>query len=495
MSEPKRPGGERGNTVSGWQDLVTASLIGTERAVVPATEIPGALALADVTPADPAPDLTPANPGPDAAPAGLDPAALLLDRAALLTAARRAGRRPGQADPLPQAEPDPRPAVSPAAGLRLARMLRGQHPELLAEWLAAAAARGLRPPPQLLPALLDRARRATPGEPAPSQQALPRLVAEAGGPRARWLASLNPDWEFAAAWLATFSADRAPAAAGDPVHDDAWRLGRAAQRRGYLAALLARDPAAARGLVADGWAAAGPGERAMFLAVLAEGLTPADEPLLEAALDDQADEVRGWAAYLLTRLPGSALGQRMADRARRYLRLEHGARGPRLTVLAPAEPDRAMRRDGIAPGPAGGRSQLADRTRLMLEIVSRAPLGTWTEEFGLTAAQIAAVPAGDWAPVLLIGWSRAAIAQRDQGWMAALVNRALTGRRAATAAPVVPGAETLRQLARHADPALGAPGAAAEPGPDAAPAALGMLRVLRFRYHMLKELDDGPSAD
>ncbi len=483
--------------MSGWQDLVTASLIGTERAVVPAAEIPGALALPDVAPADPGPDVAPADPGRDVAPADAgrdaapadpdpDPAAVLLDRAALLTAARRAGRRPGQADPLPQAEPDPRPAVSPAAGLRLARMLRGQNPELLAEWLAAAAARGLRPPPQLLPALLDRARRAAPAEPA-----LPRLVAEAGGPRARWLATLNPDWEYAAVWLATLGADRAYAMARDQVGDDAWRLGRAAERRGYLAALLARDPAAARDLVADGWAAAGPGERAMFLAVLAEGLTPADEPLLETALDDRADEVRGWAAYLLARLPSSALGQRMAGRARRCLRLEHGGRGPRLTVLPPDGPDRAMRRDGITPGPAGGRSQLADRTRLMLEIMSRTPLGTWTEEFGLTAAQIAAVPAGDWAPALLAGWSRAAIAQRDQAWTAALVNRALTGRRAGTAAEF----EALRQLARHADPALGAPGAVAEPGPDAPPAALGMLRVLRFRYHMLKELDDGLSID
>ncbi len=478
--------------MSGWQDLVTESLIGTERAVVPAADIPGAPAPADAAPADLNPDATPADLNPDAARTDLspDPAAVLLDRAALLTAARRAGRRPGHVDPLPLAEPDPRPAVSPAAGLRLARMLQGHNPELLAEWLAAAAARGLRPPPQLLPALLDRARRPGPAEQALGQLALPRLVAEAAGPRASWLAALNPEWEYAAAWLATLSADPASAAARDMAGDDAWRLGRAAQRRGYLAALLARDPAAARELVTGGWAAASPGERAMFLAVLAEGLVPADEPLLEAALDDQAEEVRGWAAYLLARLPGSALGRRMADRARHYLRLEHGGRGPRLTVLPPAEADRAMRRDGITPGPAAGRSRLADRTRLMLEIMSRTPLGTWTEELGLTAAQIAAVPAGDWAPVLLVGWSRAAIAQRDQDWVAALVNRALTGRRAGTAAEF----EALRQLARHADPALGAPGALPEPDPDAPPAAAGMLRVLRFRYHMLKELDDGPSA-
>ncbi len=441
--------------MSGWQDLVTASLIGTERAVVPAAEIPGAPA-----PADPNPDPAAEIPGAPA-PAGPDPAAVLLDRAALLTAARRAGRRPGHADPLPQVEPDPRPAVSPAAGLRLARMLQGHNPELLAEWLAAAAARGLRPPPQLLPALLDRARRPGPAETAPSQPALPRLVAEAGGPRTSWLAALNPDWEYAAAWLAALNADPASATAKDQAGDDAWRLGRTAQRRGYLAALLARDPAAARELVSGGWAAAGPGERAMFLAVLAEGLIAADEPLLEAALDDQAEEVRSWAAYLLARLPGSALGRRMAARARHYLRLEQGGRSPRLTVLPPAGSDRATRRDGITPGPAAGRSQLADRTRLMLEVMSRTPLGTWTEEFGLTAAQIAAVPAGDWAPVLLVGWSRAAIAQRDQDWMAALVNRALTGRRAGATAPMDRGAAAAGQARR---PGAGRPGGGAPTG-------------------------------
>ena len=60
--------------MSTWQDLVTASLIGTERSSVPPTRIPGLPILADVAE---------------------DPAAMLLDRAALLTAARRAGRPTG----------------------------------------------------------------------------------------------------------------------------------------------------------------------------------------------------------------------------------------------------------------------------------------------------------------------------------------------------------------------------------------------------------------
>ncbi len=419
--------------MSAWQDLVTASLIGTERAVVPPAGIPGVLAS------------DPASPGQD-------PAAVLLDRAALLTAARRSGRRPDQAEPPPVCEPDPQPAVSPAAGRRLARMLGGEHHDLLAEWLAAAASRGLRPPPQLLPALLDLARRG-----GPADGDLPRLVAEAGGPRARWLAGLNPDWEFVLAVT--------------PAGDEAWRLGPASQRRAYLAALRARDPGAARELIAGSWATAGTAERVMFIKVMTRGLSLADEPLLEAARHDGTASVRATAADALTTLPGSAHSQRIAEVAVRRLRLDQDRRGPRLVLVPLTAPGAAMQQDGIT----------GDMT---FHIVARTQLRTWTEEFGLTAAQIVAVPAGQWAPALFTAWSRAAVWQRDHEWMAALIGQALTGRSPATAA----GIQALDQLARHADPALGAPDALPGLRPDAPPGAGAALSVLRFRYEMLKEL-------
>jgi hypothetical protein len=435
--------------VSNWRDLVTASLIGTERAVVPRIEIPG------LSPADiPAPG------------GSRDPAAVLLDQAAVLTAARRAGRMPSRAKPPPAAEPDTGPAVSPAAGRRLARMLAGEHQDLLAEWLAAAAARGLRAPPPLLPALLDRAVR------PPGTYSLRRLVAEAGGSRARWLASLNPDWQFVLA--------------GTP---DDWRVATIAERRRYLSALRSRDSAAARDLIEGSWDRAGQGERAMYLSVLADRPDPADEPLLEAALDDRAPEVRAEAASLLARLPGSALGARMAGRAVGCVRLEHGRRGPHLVVVPPAESGPSMWRDGLPRRPAGtGPQPFVD------EVVARTPLRTWSEEFGLPAARIVALPAGDWMPVLLHGWSRAAITQDDGEWMTALTRRLLAGHASGRLESAA-----LRQLARRADPGLGTPDGPdgpdepPRPGPDAPAAVRDALRVLRFRYEMLKELadDDG----
>ncbi|CAM5650726.1 hypothetical protein SFUMM280S_08650 [Streptomyces fumanus] len=60
--------------------------------------------------------------------------------------------------------------------------------ELLPQWLATANARGFAAPPETLPALLDAARGRTDLRPAALAFA---------GPRALWLARLNPDWRFA----------------------------------------------------------------------------------------------------------------------------------------------------------------------------------------------------------------------------------------------------------------------------------------------------------
>jgi hypothetical protein len=433
-------------TLSAWQDLVTASLIGTERAAVPAVPFPG----------------PPGRAGAQAPGLPADPAAVLLDQAALLTAARRGGRCPDRAEPLAAAEPDAVPAVRGAARLRLARMLGGEHPDLLAEWLAAVAGRGRLVPAELLPALLHQARRGSPAD-----SGLRRLVAAAGGSRARWLAELNPEWAFVLSYA--------------PAGEDAWRLGDAARRRGYLSALRAGDPGAARDLVAASWDAAGPDERVMFLGVIAGGLDPADEPLLEAALDDRNDRVRQAAADALAALPGSALAGRMAARAVTCLRLERSAGGPRLRVSPPGGCDAAMRRDGVRAGRDAGPGE---RSELLFEVLARTPLCVWTDGFGMRPAEILDALAAGWTLMLVAGWSRAAAAQRDQEWLAALMSWVLTGSRADAFSGV------LRQLARQVNPARALAGIDASLLEMTLPGVRDAIDVLRFRYQMLKELDD-----
>jgi hypothetical protein len=121
----------------------------------------------------------------------------------------------------------------------------------------------------------------------------------------------------------------------------------------------------------------------------------------------------------------------------------------------------------------------------MLEVVTRTPLRTWTNAFAMPPATIVTVRSGDWAPVLYTGWTRAAIAQRDQDWMTALIIEAVTGRPPGSPAEN----EALSKLAQRADPALGAPDALAGPEPGAPPAVRDAIGVLRFRYDMSKELD------
>ena len=381
--------------------------------------------------------------GPAAGQAGVldraDPAAALLDAAALLTAARRAGLRPvTAADPGDAACPGTTagpaedewagPAAATAAAERelpprATRLLRrlGQadsargfaaaDSELLAGLLTAARDAGYVLPAPLLPALLDAAGRDSGLRPA---------VAGMLGARGRWLVAHRADWRRATGpALAAEPLTPAPgpgvAGPGGAGVSEAelvtWRTGGRDERRGLLARLRRRDPAAGRELLAGGWARETGADRAALLAVLGQRLSAADEEFLEAALDDRAAGVRDTARLLLGQLPGSAFRRRAARRAAPVLRVERHGRRRRLAVTPPGEPDAAALRDGIAEaspvpgiGPAGWR---------LIQVLAAAPLGDWTRQLGLTPADLAALPvADDLGPYVHAGW-RQAIARQQ----------------------------------------------------------------------------------
>ncbi|MFF6915846.1 DUF5691 domain-containing protein [Streptomyces sp. NPDC012466] len=423
-----------------WEGLVTTALLGTDRRTPPGSA-----------------------PGPDA------PAAL-LDAAAVQTVRRRAGLRPGRAAERPQPAPeDARPALPPAAARRLAMLLadrpgpsgggrRGAAPdlvELLPQWLAAANARGFAPPPQVLPALLDAARGRTDLRPA---------ALEFAGPRALWLARLNPDWRFALR-----ATPGGGAALPQPEDDDRiqrlWQEGLFAERVALLSALRSREPAAARDLLTATWATERAEDRLMFLDSLRAGLGPDDEPFLEQALDDRSRNVRATAAELLSSLPGSALAARMAVRAEACVAIDHmrtarpsgtgsendgpGGDGPggtaqntpTIVVEAPHECDPGMERDGVVAKAPAGRGE---RSWWLGQLVEAAPLGTWSRRLGgRTPREIVALPvADDWQGELHAAWCRAAVRQEDAEWA-----RALLGEPSAPEAGG-PGAVSLAERAR-----------------------------------------------
>lgn len=414
-----------------WKDLVTAALLGTDRR-------------------------TPAGVAP-----GADAPKALLDTAAVATVRRRAGLRPARAAERPRPAPrDPRPALPPAAARRLTMLLadrpgtsgggrRGTAPdlmELLPQWLAAANAHGFAAPAPALPALLDAARGRTDLRPAALRFA---------GPRALWLARLNPDWRFAlrsapgggGSLPGTMNAvtPGAPEDPEDPEHTESslrlWQEGLFAERVALLAALRSRRPAAARELLATTWATERAEDRLMFLDSLRTHLAPDDEPFLELALTDRSRNVRATAAELLSALPGSALAERMAVRAGVCVAVDHTRDTPTLTVEAPHECDADMERDGVTAKAPAGRGE---RSWWLGQLVEAAPLGTWSRRLGgRSPRQIVALPvADDWRSELHAAWCRAAVRQRDAEW-----SRALLGEPAAVEAGG-PGAVSLAERAK-----------------------------------------------
>ncbi|MGW5031559.1 DUF5691 domain-containing protein [Streptomyces nigra] len=398
-----------------WEELVTTALLGTDRRTLPGC------------------------------PPGQEAPVALLDLAAVETVRRRAGLRPARAAERPQPAPeDPRPALPPAAARRLALLLadrpgtgsgrRGSAPdlmELLPQWLAAANERGFAPPPQALPALLDAARGRTDLRPAALTFA---------GPRAMWLARLNPDWRFALRTAPGGGA--AQPALKDPAQvERLWQEGLFAERVALLAAIRAREPSAARELLATTWGTERAEDRLMFLDSLRNGLGPADEPFLEQALGDRSRNVRATAAELLSALPGSALAARMAVRAGACVAVDHTGDAPTLTVEAPHECDAAMERDGVVAKAPPGRGE---RSWWFGQLVEAAPLGTWPGRLGgRTPEEIVALPVGDdWQGELHAAWCRAAVRQWDAEWA-----RALLGSPAAPEAGG-PGAVSLAERAK-----------------------------------------------
>ncbi|MFD0521244.1 DUF5691 domain-containing protein [Paractinoplanes durhamensis] len=268
----------------------------------------------------------------------------LLETAAIALTRRRAGLTPADAShaPIPAAPAETAPPLPEASGRRLIRILGEGVPggaqlaqELLAQWLAAAAARGGHVPPVVLPALLDAGRRNSLIRPA---------LAQVAGRRGAWLAGMRADWR----WLRDETVAVPPSS--EVRSAEIWETGTVGERLGCLTELRAADPAGARELLAATWAQESSDDRARFVTALATGLSADDDAFLEQALDDRRKEVREAALDLLRTLPGSSLADRMAQRARATLRVEPH----RLAVTPPDDLDTAMRRDGVAATPRAG---------------------------------------------------------------------------------------------------------------------------------------------
>lgn len=337
-----------------------------------------------------------------------EPEHALLGAAAAIFLYRQAGRLPElhpKSSSLTPCEAEVLPRCSPAASRHLQMMLQGQHRDVLPEWLAALKRKGGRVPEEFLPALLDLGKK---------EKSLRPLLMPVLGKRGEWLAAQNSDWSYLV---------------GEELDESHWETGSGDERLALLRLLREREPDRARELVASTWESEKPESRAAFLGAFEVGLSMADEPFLETALDDRRKEVRKTAAGLLFLLPDSRLVQRMTARLRPLLNwkvekgglLGMGREQTQLDVTLPTECDKGMVRDGVERKPEWGYDA-GERQWWLQQMLGVVPPDHWTRTWDARPEDILrAASHSEFKPILTRGWSVAAARCELANWMVALL--------------------------------------------------------------------------
>lgn len=286
------------------------------------------------------------------------------------------------------------PYCNSRASEYLAWMLKGQHKELLPEWLTKVKLIGKRIPEKYLPDLLDLGKK---------EAKLQEFILPVLGKRGRWLAKQNPDWAYAI----------------EVNTEESWVNGNSQERRLFLEKLRAENPNQARELLQANFSKETAGDRTNFLQTFAIGLSQEDEEFLEKTLGDRSKEVRRTAANLLTKIPGSKLSQRMIARVQPLLQLQ----GETINITLPEVCDAEMIRDGIEANSPGN---LSDKSWWLMQMLGAVPLKIWQENWqikinNLTLLIIAACNS-DFSDSILGGWVLAVPRFPDENWAEALLS-------------------------------------------------------------------------
>lgn len=331
-----------------------------------------------------------------------DPGHALLLRAGAEAIYRQAGSRlSASTTAIEPAPPERLPACSRTATRLFRDMFEGPYRDVLPEALDCLKRAGLRLPASLLPQALEHAV-------GDVRAGLLPVIGERG----RWLSQFNPAWH----WAADAFIDESGMPADAEIR---WQEGRNTERLSLLRRFRAHDPAHARTLLEGVWRQEKADFRADAIQILEVHRSSDDEPFLEAARDDRAQDVRQHAARLLACLPDSAFVRRIIDRADAVLR-EVDAAG-NLIVIVPEELDPAWQRDGIHAKPP---PYLGERAWWLEQLLALVPPSHWARRFACTPNELVAIAARDtaWGFTTIKGWARAAAIHRDTAWATPLAN-------------------------------------------------------------------------
>lgn len=301
-----------------------------------------------------------------------------------------------------------RPLCSPALAAIVADLCANRSKAILAEALARMDERGLRVPPQVLPALAEL-----------REPTLLPTATNVSGERGRWLARHNPAWRWLVDGVAPASLEE---------RRRVWDEGTPEGRLSALRATRATEPNEARSWIESVWKAEKASLREEMVAALAMNLSVSDEPLLNQALADRATGVRAAAARLLARIETSPLAGRARNRADAIL--EYAAPGSgvfgalksrlagrthgTLSVSPPSAFVREWSDDGLIEKPPAGTGERAFWLRQILSLV---PPTHWEQQLGATPESLVnAASKTEWAEPVLAGWTDAAVRFEARAW-------------------------------------------------------------------------------
>ncbi len=328
--------------------------------------------------------------------------AALLGTVAIITMYQQAGQLSITNYELRIPEPcelEDLPCCSDRTNYYLSLMLNGEQTQLLPELLDRLANLGQRVHETSLPSLLDLGKR---------QSDLREAIAKVLGKRGQWLAAQNPEWNYVAS-----------------EDESVWETGSKAARLMWLTKLRRQEPDQARQLLEATWKQESASDRTAFLEVLGTGgLSMADEPFLEALLDDRSKEVRRVTVDLLTCLPESRFCQRAIARVKDLIKLQREGNQQYFTVDLPEAHTPEMLRDGIdaKSNDNQNNNQMGDRASWLLKTLTSTPLSFWNKHFGMSMEDLVKAANHSQSDRLgLQGWIAAAQKTGSLVWLQVLV--------------------------------------------------------------------------
>ncbi len=271
-----------------WNNIVNTALLGTDKKQLNPEELPPAIA--------------------EAAEATLSARQKDAEERFLVTAAiahsyRQCGVMPYQDEAIniTVAAQETLPYTNKHATKVFQQIIDEDAKELLNLWLRRCSEKGLIVAPELIPILLHK---------GAENKKLRDLIVRCCGQRGIWLSEWNSKWKYVKTIAEAKNDTGENSDNGNQDTLSIWETGTPDERKEALQQVRATDPAQARTMLMQTWAAENVNTKVDLLKLLEAQISDADKDWLETLANDKSQKIKDTALQLLKRITSSAVMQR-----------------------------------------------------------------------------------------------------------------------------------------------------------------------------------------